>query len=88
MKPNRFKNSDFMSVLYSKRLREHKKAKFTIGDRVGISKKDLPFRKGYKPQFAKENSKLLPLLLKNLQYTLSKTKKKKLYVGNFTREND
>ena len=47
MKPNHVKNSDFMSILYKKPLREYKKPKFGIGDRVRISKYDLPFRKGY-----------------------------------------
>ncbi len=41
MKPNHVKNSDFMSVLYSKPLREYKKPKFGIGDRVRISKYDI-----------------------------------------------
>ena len=54
MKPNYVKNSDFMSILYSKPLREYKKPKFGIGDRVRIPKYDLPFRKGYKPQFTQE----------------------------------
>ena len=34
MKPNHVKNSGFMSILYSKPLREYKKPKFGIGDRV------------------------------------------------------
>ena len=46
MKPNHVKNSDFMSILYSKPLREYKKPKFGIADRVHTSKYDLPFRKG------------------------------------------
>ena len=54
MKPNHVKNSDFMSILYSKPLTEYKKPKFGIGDRVRISKYNLPFRKGYKPQFTQE----------------------------------
>ena len=45
------KNFDFLSILYSKPLREIRKPKFESGDRVRISKYDLPFRKGYKPQF-------------------------------------
>ena len=48
------KNSDFLSILYSKPLREFRKPKFESGDRVRISKYDLPFRKGCKPQFTKE----------------------------------
>ena len=47
-------NSDFLSILYSKPLREFRKPQFKIGDRVGISKYDLPFRKGYKPHFTQE----------------------------------
>ena len=54
MRPNTVKNCDFMSVLYSKPLREFKKPTFKVGDRVRISKYDLPFRKGYKPQFTRE----------------------------------
>ena len=52
--PKNVKNSDFLSILYSKPLREFRKPKFKVGDRVRISKYDLPFRKGYKPPFTKE----------------------------------
>ena len=47
-KPNHVKNSDFMSILYSKPHREYKEPKLRIGDRVGNSKYDLLFRKDYK----------------------------------------
>ena len=53
--PKNVKNSDFLSILYSKPLREFRKPNFKGGDRVGISKYDLPFRKGYTPQFTKED---------------------------------
>ena len=36
--PKNIKDSDFLSVLYSKPLREFRKPKFKIGDRVRISK--------------------------------------------------
>ena len=52
--PKNVKNSYFLSILYSKPLRDLKKPKFESGDRVRISKYDLPFRKGYKPQFTEE----------------------------------
>ena len=52
MRPNTMKNCDFMSILYSKPLRE-KKPVFKTCDRVRISKYDLPFRKSYKPQFTR-----------------------------------
>ena len=43
-----------MSILYSEPLREFKKHTFKVADRVQISKYDLLFRKGYKPQFTRE----------------------------------
>ena len=52
--PRKVKNSEFLSFLYSKPLREFRKPKFKIGYRVCISKYDLPFRKGYKPEFTQE----------------------------------
>ena len=54
MNTNHVRNSDFMSKLYSKPLREYERPKFGIGDRVRNSKYDLPFRKGYKPKFTQE----------------------------------
>ena len=54
MKPNHVRNSDFMSILYSKPLREYKKPKFRIGVRVRISKYELLFTKGYKPQITQK----------------------------------
>ena len=59
--PNTTKKCDFMSILYSKPLREFKKASFKIGDRVRISKYDWPFRKGYKPQFTREVFEILAI---------------------------
>ena len=61
MKPSNVKNSDFMSVLYSKPIRDFNKPKFHVGHRVRISKQDLPFRKGYKPQFTNEIFKIVAL---------------------------
>ena len=52
--PKKVKNSDFLSILYSKPLRGFRKPQFKIGDRVRISKYELPLSKGYKPQFTQE----------------------------------
>ena len=57
--PKNVKNSDFLSKLYSKPLREFRKLQFKIGDRIRISKYDLPFRKGYEPQFTQEVFKIV-----------------------------
>ena len=43
-----------MSIFYSKHLPEFKKPTFKVGDRLRISKYDLPFRKVSKPQFTRE----------------------------------
>ena len=67
--PKNVKNSDFLSILYSKPLREFRKPKFKFGDRVRISKYDLPFRKGYKPQFTKKVFEIVAISSKNLQNT-------------------
>ena len=61
MTPNAVKNCDFMSILYSKPLRDFKKPTFKIGDRVRIAKCDLTFRKGYKPQFTREVFEIVAL---------------------------
>ena len=52
--PNTVKKCDFMSVLYNKSLQEYKKPVFKTGNRVRISRYDLPFCKGDKPQFTRE----------------------------------
>ena len=52
--PKNVKNSDFLSILYSKPLRDFRKPKFESGYRDRISKYDLPSRKDYKPQCTKE----------------------------------
>ena len=61
MVPNKVKKSDFMSILYGQPIREFAPPKFAIGDKVRISKIDLPFRKGHKPQFAEEIFEIVAL---------------------------
>ena len=61
MRPNAVKYCDFMSTLHSKPLGEFKKPTFKIGDRVRISKFDVLFRKGYKPQFTREVFEIVAL---------------------------
>ena len=61
MRPNTVKNCDFMSILYSKPLRDYKKPTFKIGDRVRILKYDLLFRRSYKRQFTQEIFEIVPI---------------------------
>ena len=42
IEPNKVQNSDFVSVFYGQPLNSFKQPRFTIGDKVRISKIDLP----------------------------------------------
>ena len=52
--PRDVKKTNFLSIMYNKPLTGYKKLNFKVGDRVTIPKNDIPFRKGYKPQFTDE----------------------------------
>ena len=83
MRPNTVKNCDFMSILYSKPLREFKKPTFKIGNRVRISKYDLPFRKGYKPQFTREVSEVVAIATRKPTTYLIKDEQDENIQGKF-----
>ena len=50
-----------LSILYSRPLREIRKPMFKIGDKVRISKHELPFRKGYKLHFTQGVCKIVAI---------------------------
>ena len=77
------KNSDFLSILYSKPLREFRKPQFKIGDRVRISKYDLPFRKGYKPQFTQEVFEIVAICSRKPPTYTIKDKQDEINRGKF-----
>ena len=84
--PKNLKNSDFLSTLYSKPLREFTKPQWKIGDRVRISKYDLPFRKGYKPQSTQEVFEIVAISSrKPPKYTI-KDEKMRLSAVTFKRK--
>ena len=83
MKLNHVKNSDFMSILYSKSLREYKKPKFGNGDRVRISKYDLPLRKGYKPQSTQEIFEIVTIATKKRPTYTIKDEQDEVIRGKF-----
>ena len=64
MKPNHVKNSDFMSILYSKPFGEYQKPEFGNGDRVCSSKYNLTLRKTFKPQFTQEFLEIVAIATK------------------------
>ena len=85
-RPNTVKNCDFMSIVYSKPLRESKKPAFKIGDRVRISKYDLPFRKGYKPHFTRQVFEVVAIATKKHQHTQSKMSKTRIFKEKFIKK--
>ena len=87
MKPNHVKNSDYMSILYSKPLRENKSPNLELEIEFSFPSMIYSSGKVITHNLHKKFLKLLPLLLKNLQHLQSKTNKKKLYVEKSTRRN-
>ena len=85
--PKNKEDSDFLSILYSKPLREFRKPKFKTGDRIRISKYDLPFRKGYKPQFTQEGFEIVAISSRKPPTYTIKMNKMKLSAVIFFRMN-
>ena len=83
MKPSNVKNSDFMSVLYSKPIRDFNKPKFHVGHRVRISKQDLPFRKDTSLNLQTKFLILLNLLHAKRPHIIYKMNKAKLSKASF-----
>ena len=83
MKLNHVKNSDILSILYSKLLREYKKPKFGIGDRIRISKYDLPFRKGYKQHITHKILKIVAIATKKPPTYTIKNEQEEFISGKF-----
>ena len=86
LRPKIVKNSDFLSILYSKPLRELRKPKFKVGDRIRISKFDLPFRKGYKPQFTKKVFAIVAISSRKPPTYTKKDEQDKFIRGKFCQE--
>ena len=83
MRPNTVKNCDFMSILYSKPLREFKKPIFKIGDRVRISKYNLPFCKSYKPQFTRKVFEIVGIASRKPPTYTTKDEQDEIIQGKF-----
>ena len=81
--PKNVKNSDFLSILYSKPLRKFGKPEFKIGDRVRISKYDLPFRKGYNPPFTQEVFEIVAISSRKPQTYTIKDEQGEIIRGKF-----
>ena len=62
--PKDFTNKDALPLMLES-LKFSSKPKFRVSDHVRISKKDIPFRKGYKPQFTNEIFKIVKVVTTN-----------------------
>ena len=83
MRPNTVNKWDFMSILYSKPLRDYKKPTFRTGDRVRISKYDLLFRKSYKPQIKREDFESVTIATKKQPTHTIKDEQGEVVQGKF-----
>ena len=88
MIPKSAKNSDFLSILYSKPPREFRKPKFNVGDRDRVASHSMTYPSGsvINLSLQKMFSKLLQLLPKNLQQTQKRMNKMRLSAVNFIRK--
>ena len=83
MRPNTIKNCDNMSILYSQTLREYKKPTFKTGDRVRISKYDLSFCEGYKPQLTPEVFEIVAIATRKTPTYTIKDEQDEIIQGKF-----
>ena len=54
-------------MFYRNPINQYRQPRFKVGENVHISKKDIPFRKGYKSQFTKEIFKIVEIATINHQ---------------------
>ena len=83
IRPNIVKNCDFKTIFYIKPLREYKKPTFKTGDRVPVSKYDLPFPKGSKPQFTREVFEIVAIATRKPPTNTIKVEQGEIIQGKF-----
>ena len=83
LSPNALKNCDFMSILYSKPLREFKEPTFKFGDTVRFSKYDLLLRKGYKLQLRREVFEIVAIATRKPPTYTIKDEEGEVILGKF-----
>ena len=71
------------TLISSQFLTRYKKLKFKVGDKVRISKNDIPFRKGYKPQFTDEIFEISAISTKKPPTYIIKVLDKEEILGKF-----
>ena len=81
--PKNVKTSGFLCILYSKPLRDFRKTKFRIGDRVFMSMYNLLFRKGYKPRFTQAVFEIVSVFSRNLPTYTKIDEQDEIILGKF-----
>ena len=87
MRPKTVKNCDFMSILYSKPLREFKKPHSKLVTECESQSKTCFFAKVTSRSLKEKFLKLWQLQQENRQHTQSRMSKAWLFKGNFTKKN-
>ena len=82
MPPKDFTNDDALPQIL-KSLKVPTKPRFKVDDYVRISKKDIQFRKGYKPQFTDEIFKIVKVVTVNPPTYTLQDKAKEVILGKF-----
>ena len=59
--PKNVTNKDFLSIFFRNPVNQYERPRFKVGENVQISKKAIPFRKGYKSQFTNEIFKIVKI---------------------------
>ena len=80
--PKDVSNKDAMGIIHSNPSTS-KKPRFSVGEYVRISKKDIQFRKGYKPQFTDEIFKIVKITTNNPPTYTIQDKDKEVILGKF-----
>ncbi len=83
MAPKDVQKEDMLGLIYRRLPLKYRKPKFKAGDYVRISKKDMPFRKGYKAQFTDEIFKVIKLVNKLPNTYMLQDKDKNIIKGQF-----
>ena len=84
--PKNVNCSDFLSIHNSKSLREIGKPDFKNGDRVFISKNNLHFRKGYRPQHTQDVFEIIAISSRKLPTCTIMDEQEDIIHGKFLRK--
>jgi hypothetical protein len=82
MAPKDVTNKHVLQIIF-RNIPKNTIPKYSVGDYVRISKKNIPFRKGYKPQFTNEIFKIVKVLGTNPPTYNLQDKDREVILGKF-----